>query len=338
MERRARSSRAARSSRRIANSARGSRWTTAAMLVLDRDTEIELDPSPSTRVVHVKHGVVAADVAHIAKVAPAKILTEKGEVARHRNRAHGDRDGRHDRRASDARLGAREGCRAGKTSTWRPDKRRSSPRTASTSGPSRRALASASGDLLGERKRDEGRIERRRRRAARASPGRTRRERPTLRIAEPRREGAHRGQRRAHRDRRDVLERHRRRARGHLPLPAAAGRADRAARARGRRQARRRRVRRQGRSAARFWRGAIQNATPQRRSRRRSIVWVPGPVARSGAARVAARRALRAADLPDPEARLAARRPRLHGDRRAVARRAALRLSASERAASVAHR
>jgi len=51
-----------------------------SVLVLDRDTEIELDPTPNTRVVHVKHGVVAADVAHKEGFAPAKILTEKGEV------------------------------------------------------------------------------------------------------------------------------------------------------------------------------------------------------------------------------------------------------------------
>ncbi len=51
-----------------------------SVLVLDRDTEIELDPSPNTRIVHVKHGVVAADVAHKEGFAPAKILTEKGEV------------------------------------------------------------------------------------------------------------------------------------------------------------------------------------------------------------------------------------------------------------------
>jgi hypothetical protein len=51
-----------------------------SVLVLDRDTEIELDPSPNTRVVHVKHGVVSADVAHKEGFPPAKILTEKGEV------------------------------------------------------------------------------------------------------------------------------------------------------------------------------------------------------------------------------------------------------------------
>jgi len=51
-----------------------------SVLVLDRDTEIELDPTPNSRVVHVKHGVVAADVAHKEGFPPAKILTEKGEV------------------------------------------------------------------------------------------------------------------------------------------------------------------------------------------------------------------------------------------------------------------
>ena len=51
-----------------------------SVLVLDRDTEIELDPTPNTRVVHVKHGVVAADVAHKEGFPAAKILTEKGEV------------------------------------------------------------------------------------------------------------------------------------------------------------------------------------------------------------------------------------------------------------------
>ncbi len=62
------------------------------ILVLDRDTEIELDPSPATRIVHVKHGVVTADVAgpsqtaradsdsHLANAVPAKILTDNGEV------------------------------------------------------------------------------------------------------------------------------------------------------------------------------------------------------------------------------------------------------------------
>jgi hypothetical protein len=51
-----------------------------SVLVLDRDTEIELDPTPNTRVVRVKHGVVAFDVAHEDNAAPAKIITERGEV------------------------------------------------------------------------------------------------------------------------------------------------------------------------------------------------------------------------------------------------------------------
>src|SRR5690348_15737199 len=36
-----------------------------SVLALDRDTEVELDPSPATRIIHVKHGVVAFDVAHV---------------------------------------------------------------------------------------------------------------------------------------------------------------------------------------------------------------------------------------------------------------------------------
>jgi hypothetical protein len=51
-----------------------------SVLVLDRDTEIELDPSPATRVVHVKHGVVALDVAHIDGARAAKIETDRGEI------------------------------------------------------------------------------------------------------------------------------------------------------------------------------------------------------------------------------------------------------------------
>ncbi len=51
-----------------------------SVLVLDRDTEIELDPSPATRIVHVKHGVVALDVAHVVGAWPAKIVTDRGEV------------------------------------------------------------------------------------------------------------------------------------------------------------------------------------------------------------------------------------------------------------------
>ncbi len=51
-----------------------------SVLVLDRDTEIELDGAPLTRTVHVKHGVVAFDVAHKDNLAPAKIITERGEV------------------------------------------------------------------------------------------------------------------------------------------------------------------------------------------------------------------------------------------------------------------
>ena len=51
-----------------------------SVLVLDRDTEIELDPTPLTRTVHVVRGVVALDVAHKDAAAPAKILTARGEV------------------------------------------------------------------------------------------------------------------------------------------------------------------------------------------------------------------------------------------------------------------
>ncbi len=50
------------------------------VLVLDRDTAIELDGAPNTRVVHVLHGVVAMDVAHKDNAAPARVLTERGEI------------------------------------------------------------------------------------------------------------------------------------------------------------------------------------------------------------------------------------------------------------------
>ncbi len=50
------------------------------VLVLDRDTEIEMDPTPASRVLHIKHGVVVADVAHVDGAPPARILTEQGEV------------------------------------------------------------------------------------------------------------------------------------------------------------------------------------------------------------------------------------------------------------------
>src|SRR6185312_4974165 len=51
-----------------------------SVLALDRDTEVELDPSPATRIIHVKHGVVAFDVAHVEGARPAKIVTERGEI------------------------------------------------------------------------------------------------------------------------------------------------------------------------------------------------------------------------------------------------------------------
>ena len=112
-------------------------------------------------------------------------------------------------------------------------------------------------------------------------------------------------------------------------FPVPAGRADRSARARRRRQARRGRVRRE--DARRGDLGAARSRTRRRRSTPQGGHRLGArAVARSGAARVAAGRPLRAPHLPDPEARLAARRPRLHADRRRVARAAALRLPASE--------
>ena len=51
-----------------------------SVLVLDRDTEIQLDVAPASRVVHVHHGVVVADVAHVEGAASAKFLTPRGEI------------------------------------------------------------------------------------------------------------------------------------------------------------------------------------------------------------------------------------------------------------------
>ena len=89
--------------------------------------------------------------------------------------------------------------------------------------------------------------------------------------------------------------------------------------------------------AAAIWRGAIQNAAPKAPRPREEIIWVPGPWRDPGAPRVAARRALRAQDLPDPEARLAARRARVHADRRASRGRAPLHVPAAQ-APRAAHR
>ena len=51
-----------------------------SVLVLDRDTAVEFESTPNTRVLHVRRGVVAADIAHKEGLAPAKIVTEKAEV------------------------------------------------------------------------------------------------------------------------------------------------------------------------------------------------------------------------------------------------------------------
>ncbi|HSQ62636.1 MAG TPA: VIT domain-containing protein [Polyangiaceae bacterium] len=58
------------------------------VLVLDRDTEVEFDKRPNSRVVHVRHGVVVADVAAAHPSAgavqsaaePARFVTQGGEV------------------------------------------------------------------------------------------------------------------------------------------------------------------------------------------------------------------------------------------------------------------
>ena len=142
-------------------------------------------------------------------------------------------------------------------------------------------------------------------------------------------ESAGRRRGRPHRGRRDLHQRHRRGAGGHLPLPAPARSADREALAGGRRQARRRRLRR-----PRQGRRHLAGRDPERRPQGAEA---PGrdhlgarPLARSRAPRVAARRALRAEDLPDPAARLPARRDRLplHPDRRSVCGHPALHLPA----------
>jgi RNA polymerase sigma factor (sigma-70 family) len=132
-----------------------------------------------------------------------------------------------------------------------------SPRQAA---PRRRSLGAAAG----------------RGRAARQEARADARERQSRAPHQARGEDAHRRRDRAHRDRRDLHQRHRRRARGHLPLPPAARRADRAPRARGRRQADGGRVRRSRRGAA-IWRGVIQNAAPKAPRPREEIIWVPGP-------------------------------------------------------------
>lgn len=53
-----------------------------SVLVLDRDTEIQLDPAPASRIVHVHHGVVVAQVAaaHVEGASAAKFLTARGEI------------------------------------------------------------------------------------------------------------------------------------------------------------------------------------------------------------------------------------------------------------------
>jgi hypothetical protein len=50
------------------------------VLVLDRDTAISFDATPGARVVHVQHGVLRADVAHVDAASPAKVITARGEV------------------------------------------------------------------------------------------------------------------------------------------------------------------------------------------------------------------------------------------------------------------
>ena len=67
-------------------------------------------------------------------------------------------------------------------------------------------------------------------------------------------------------------------------------------------------------SARGIWRGAIVNAAPQAPKPARRNRLGARTVARSGAARMAARRPLRAPHLPDPQAWLAAGHSRLHRD------------------------
>ncbi len=298
------------------------------VLVLDRDTEIEFDPTPATRVVHVKHGVVAMDIAHQNGAQPAKILTERGEVlvvgteltvtatddttdvqvtrGSVRAKAEGGRDV--DVEAGQEALISSHGIDV---------------------GPSASTARSGGGDLLGEKKPKEdddgaggvGELRARR-------PGHADEKDRTLRIAnhavKVRIAGAMArtevGETFSN-DSNDDLEGIYR-----FPVPAGAlvdrlaldvdGKLQEGAFVEKTR-------------AEKILKGAIANATPLVKQHE-DIVWVPGPW-RDPALLEWQQGGRFELHIFRSRSRIATRRARLHADRRRVARRATLRLSAPER-------